>query len=266
MLVKSTELQFDVYHPQGMTRVGENWFMTSVETQQRPQPAQGQDARYDRTPGAGIGHLFKFSPEGDLLADITLGEGTMYHPGGIDFDGEYIWISVAEYRPDSHSIVYRVDPETLYYKEVMRFADHLGGILREPISGDLIGVSWGSRILFRWKETNGSYNPVKYDRKIKRDSDVDYQDCQLMNNELMACSGIRSQRIDNLNTRTVGGIELVDLNSLEVQHKIRVANFSATGELLTRNPFYISFGGSHANGLFFIPEDNRAALHQYVIE
>ena len=28
----------------------------------------------------------KIGPDGKLLADLTLGEGSMYHPGGIDFD------------------------------------------------------------------------------------------------------------------------------------------------------------------------------------
>ena len=37
----------------------------------------------------------------------------MYHPGGIDYDGEYIWGPVAEYRPNSESIIYKVDAETL---------------------------------------------------------------------------------------------------------------------------------------------------------
>ena len=47
----------------------------------------------------------------------------MYHPGGIDYDGDDIWVPVAEYRPNSRSIVYRVDPETMKATEVFRFAD-----------------------------------------------------------------------------------------------------------------------------------------------
>ncbi len=41
------------------------------------------------------------------------GDGAMFHPGGIDFDGQFIWVPVGEYRPDSRSIVYRVDPVTM---------------------------------------------------------------------------------------------------------------------------------------------------------
>ena len=111
-------LQFNTYHPQGMTQIGDLYYMSSVEiiesTVKYEQPIDG----YDRTPGKGVGHLFVFNHQGELLKDIQLGEGNMYHPGGIDFDGESIWVSVAEYRPDSHSIVYKVNPETMEAEEV----------------------------------------------------------------------------------------------------------------------------------------------------
>jgi hypothetical protein len=45
-------------------------------------------------------------------------------------ESTHIWVPVAEYRPDSRSIVYRVDPATLEATEVLRFADHIGGIVR----------------------------------------------------------------------------------------------------------------------------------------
>ena len=46
---------------------------------------------------------------GNLQKDIILGEGDMYHPGGIDFDGTNVWVPVAQYRPNSSAIIYRVD-------------------------------------------------------------------------------------------------------------------------------------------------------------
>ncbi len=79
--------------------------MSSVEvrvpTRRFPEPREG----YDRDAGAGVGHLFKMDLAGHLLADLTLGEGTIYHPGGIDYDGKDIWVPVAEYRPNSRSII-----------------------------------------------------------------------------------------------------------------------------------------------------------------
>jgi len=48
-----------------------------------------------------------------LLGQIELTDGAKYHPGGMDYDGEHIWVSVAEYRPNSKRNIYRVDPNTL---------------------------------------------------------------------------------------------------------------------------------------------------------
>ncbi|MGY4765623.1 DUF6454 family protein [Kribbella sp. CWNU-51] len=56
-----------------------------------PVPVDG----YDRTPGKGIGHLFVIDRQGNLKKDIRLGEGTAYHPGGIDYDGQNVWVPAA---------------------------------------------------------------------------------------------------------------------------------------------------------------------------
>src|SRR6185295_12011593 len=122
-LVASVPINFRTYHPQGLVKIGDTLLVSSVEvttpTRRLPKPA----AVYDRDPGAGVGHLFKFDMKGNLVGDLRLGEGTIYHPGGIDYDGMHIWVPVAEYRPDSRSIVYRVDPQTMRATEVFRFAD-----------------------------------------------------------------------------------------------------------------------------------------------
>ncbi|CAM5197932.1 hypothetical protein BTHI11S_04347 [Bosea thiooxidans] len=122
-------LQFPTFHPQGMVKIGDAFFVSSVDirkpTNRFPTPQGG----YDRDTGEGVGHLFKFDAEGRLLADLTLGEGSIYHPGGIDFDGQHIWVPVAEYRPNSQSIIYKVDPATMKATEVFRFKDHIGGIV-----------------------------------------------------------------------------------------------------------------------------------------
>jgi hypothetical protein len=59
-------------------------------------------------------------------------------------------VPVAEYRPNSRSIVYRVDPATMKADEVFRFPDHIGGIVRNTDDNTLHGVSWGSRRFYRW--------------------------------------------------------------------------------------------------------------------
>ncbi len=99
--VAAIPMQFDTQHPQGMVKIGDDFYVSSVEiktpTKRFPQPVDG----YDRDTGEGAGHLFKFDKTGKLLADLPLGEGSIYHPGGIDYDGRNIWVPVAEYRPNS---------------------------------------------------------------------------------------------------------------------------------------------------------------------
>jgi hypothetical protein len=138
-LVASVPINFLTHHPQGMVKIGDTLFVSSVEiktpTKRYPQPVDG----YDRDTGEGVGHLFKIDMKGNLISDLVLGEGTMYHPGGIDYDGEHIWISVAEYRPNSRTIIYRVDPATMKATEVFRFPDHSAGSSTTPTTGPFTG-------------------------------------------------------------------------------------------------------------------------------
>ena len=115
--------------------------------------AQLQDG-YDRDTGEGVGHLIKFDGKGNVITDLTLGEGSVYHPGGIDYDGKSIWVPTAEYRPNSRAILYRVDPDTMKATEVLRYGDHIGGLIYNTESKTLHGVSWGSRRFYRWTFDN----------------------------------------------------------------------------------------------------------------
>ena len=138
-LVSDVRFKFVTHHPQGMVKIGDMLFVSSVEikvrTKRFAQPVDG----YDRDAGEGIGHLFKLDLQGNLLADLPLGEGSIYHPGGLDFDGTHIWIAVAEYRPNSRSIVYRIDPQNMKATEVFRFADHLGALVHNTDDRTLHG-------------------------------------------------------------------------------------------------------------------------------
>ena len=146
-------------------------------------------------PGAGVGHLFKFDASGKLLADVILGEGTIYHPGGIDYDGTDIWVPVAEYRPNSKSIVYRVDPQSMKATEVFRWADHIGGVVHDTEDQALHGVSWGSRRFYRWKlDANrrlaNAVDRGKPQRTMNPSHYVDYQDCKYAGQRRMLCTGV----------------------------------------------------------------------------
>jgi hypothetical protein len=254
------DLQFNVYHPQGMTRIGDLYYMSSVEIIEKPvkydQPRDG----YDRTPGKGVGHLFVFDKQGKLVKDIQLGEGIIYHPGGIAFDGKYIWVPVAEYRPNSHSIIYKVDPKTMKAEEVFRVNDHIGGLVHDERSGKLIGVSWGSRKFYEWNEQGKQLrvenNPSHF---------VDYQDCEGVGQGKIVCSGI--SELPNPATNyskpyELGGLALLDTKTMDILHEVPVTEFSPQGHVITRNPVYLE-NTDQGLRLSAVPDDDHASLLVY---
>jgi hypothetical protein len=139
----------------------------------------------DRSPGKGVGHVLVLDRRGNLIRDVVLGEGDIYHPGGIDFDGRTVWVPVAEYRPGSRSIVYALDPASLVAREAFRVDDHIGGVVRDPRTGRVHGVSWGSRTEYTWtaqgRELDARANPSHL---------VDYQDCAYVAVGKQLCSGV----------------------------------------------------------------------------
>ena len=266
--VAAIPLGFDTQHPQGMVKIGDHFYVSSVEiktpTKRFPQLTDG----YDRDTGEGAGHLFKFDATGKLLADLPLGEGSIYHPGGIDYDGRYIWVPVAEYRPNSRAIVYRVDPATMKATEVFRYGDHIGGIVHNTDDKTLHGVSWGSRRLYRFtlddqgRVTNANVPPEQL-RKPNRSGYIDYQDCKYMGRREMLCSGLNNYQMKKEGPRfPLGGLEIVDLRSDQAISQMPIELWTESGFPMTQNPVWIE---TTASGLraYFMPEDGKSTLYVY---
>jgi hypothetical protein len=266
-LVQSLPIKFRTFHPQGMVKIGETFFVSSVEVSTPTRRLSPPQHGYDRDAGEGSGHLFKIDKAGNLVGDLTLGEGTIYHPGGIDFDGTSIWVPVAEYRPDSRSIVYRVDPATMKAVEVFRYRDHLGAIVHDTDGRRLHAVSWGSRRFYRWTlDADGrvgdpgaaartpAVNPSHY---------VDYQDCKYLVAHRMVCGGTIELRADSTAAPFhLGGIDLVDLTSGHPVHQVPLMLWTASGLDMTHNPLSLE---PSARGLraYFMPEDDASTIYVY---
>jgi Family of unknown function (DUF6454) len=270
-LIASVPIKFTTHHPQGMVKIGNALFVSSVEikvrTRRLPQPSGG----YDRDAGEGTGHLFKIDLEGNLVGDLRLGEGAIYHPGGLDYDGRHIWVPVAEYRPNSRSIVYRVDPETMKATEVFRFADHLGAIVVNSDDNALHGMSWGSRRFYRWtldadgRVTNADASPASL-RTLNPSHYVDYQDCKYAGDRSMLCTGVTELRPTAEGPPfRLGGIDLVSLRDGRPLHQVPVLLWTPDGIDMTHNPVWIE---PSATGLraYFMPEDDRSTLYVYEVE
>lgn len=265
------QIQFPTFHPQGMVKIGDDFFVSSVEiTKPTKKFAAPQDG-YDRDTGEGKGHLFKISADGKLLGQLELGEGSIYHPGGIDFDGKYIWVPVAEYRPNSQSIIYRIDPATMKAEEVFRFADHVGGIVHDTETKALHGVSWGSRRLYKWplgedgKITNAAVSPQEL-RVMNPSQYIDFQDCHYAGASRMLCSGLNAYRVKpDAEPFRLGGLELVSLKDNRALWQVPVELWSPSGLPMTQNPFFVETTDAGLRA-YFMPDDDKSTLFSFDVE
>lgn len=250
---KSVQLQFPTFHPQGMVKVGEFFYLSSVEVTKSPKNGDT---------GEGVGHLFKFDSTGTLISKITLGEGSIYHPGGIDFDGKYIWIPVAEYRPNSKSIIYKVDAQTLQIEEVLRFNEHIGAIVHDTESNKLLGASWGSRNFYEWPlNAKGKVITSASPEQLRTKNPsfyIDYQDCHYLGGHKMLCSGFQKYSQPNGNIVRLGGFEIVNLVDKRPVFQVPIKLWSPSGLAMTNNPFWVETikGGLKA---YFVPDDDAAS-------
>jgi hypothetical protein len=76
-------LEGDIFHPQGIifvtTATGSFYLVSTVNV-------------INRTEALGEGWLIKFSPTGQRLGQLQIGSGASYHPGGMDYDGQYAFV------------------------------------------------------------------------------------------------------------------------------------------------------------------------------
>jgi hypothetical protein len=263
---KTTKINFNTHHPQGMMKVGDSMFMTSVEVFKKPEKYTAsnkpKDSAYDRDAGEGKGHFFQFDAAGNKIKDIPLGEGTIYHPGGFGYDGEYFWIPVAEYRPNSKSIVYKVkiDGDISTVEKAFEVNDHIGGITIGQGRQILQGISWGSRMFYKWgntgKEIAKFENPSFY---------IDYQDCKTIDKNAMVCTGITKYDFAEEKV-TLGGIDLISLNDFKILRQLPIVQAVPTDikTSFTQNPTYFEALEGKIY-MYSIPEDNNKS-NLYVLE
>ena len=256
--IGSTRIAFRTFHPQGLVKIRDSFFLSSVEVR-------------DRQAGRGVGHLFKLTDTGTLISDLRLGEGSIYHPGGIDYDGKDVWVPVAEYVPNSRSIIYRVNPETMTATPVLTFDDHIGAIVHDTATRALYGVSWGSRRFYRWtldgegRVTNGGVRPESLQR-LNPSHYIDYQDCKFVVRDRMLCTGVAVlQGPSLLSSFRLGGLELVDLKESRPIHQVPVSVWTSTGLDMTHNASWIEVSPAGLRA-YFVPEDDRSTIYVYEVQ
>lgn len=102
-LVKKVKVEGDTGEPEGMVNLGEDRYVVARGNWTEPTKSYGRGNitnGTDRSPGAGFAHLNIYDGDGQLVADaqLTPPGDIEYHIGGIEWDGQLIWATLAQYR------------------------------------------------------------------------------------------------------------------------------------------------------------------------
>jgi hypothetical protein len=251
------QLQFEAFHVQGLARVGDAWFLTAVEILDKPKknPGLAKDAAgHDRGTGRGRAHLFRFDGDGNLTGHVRLETGDMYHPGGIDYDGRWLWIPVSEYRSHAPALVYRVDPRTLRAERAFLFRDHLSFLTHVPGRPELVSATWASETFYRFT-TDGR---VLASHRQVPEPRLDLQDCKPAGDGAMLCGGLCRHYNDNYDC---GGLALYDMSSFALRRLVPVA-LHPRNHVVTREGLFVTVEHGHLR-LYAVPDDRRPTLVVY---
>jgi hypothetical protein len=253
--VDELELDFDVFHPQGLAYDRGRFFLATVEVVEPPEKLENGNF----TPGKGRGHLLVFNTFGELLEDLPLGRKDRYHPGGISSDGDRLWIPVAEYRPNSFTTVYTMDLKSLKIRRAFEVADHLSVVAADPDRRLLYAYSWDSQERYAFSFTGRLVKKQRVENGW-----VAYQGAVVLPDGKLLTSGIRKHQVlveGKLVEARLGGLSVeTAAGRLSMTHPVPL--LSSRGNLLTRNAFtmVLEEGGPR---FYFLPDDGEADLLTY---
>lgn len=269
--IANITMQGDTFEPEGMVRLGKDRFIVSCGEYTESTKKYGKIINgTDRTAGQGFGHLIVFDGRGARVADATITKAgdLEYHNGGIDYDGQFIWGTIAQYRPNTTAYVYKAVPHSLKPTTVLHYNDHLGGVVHDTRDSKITCLNWGSRNASSWDVKHfrpGCGKPTKPGKVVRNPSYfVDYQDCKWLGHSkfyggksVMLCSGVAT--IGNYN---LGGIALVDVDTMVPLAEVPIALESALGARMTQNPVDVSVEEGKLR-FYWMPDQRNSTLYVY---
>jgi outer membrane protein assembly factor BamB len=211
------------HHVQGIDVEGGILWVTSVDRTTRT----GFLTRYDVSSGR-------------RLVSVEIHDGARFHPGGLQIDGDSVWVPVAEYRRDSSTWIERRDKVTLALLARFEVADHIGCVA--VADGVIWGGNWDSRHLYRWR-----LDGTLIDKRTNPTGSK-YQDIKIVDGLLVA---------SGLGGPDKGAIDWVDPTTLAVTRRI------VTGATDRGVPYTNEGMTVRGESLYLLPEDDPSRLFHY---
>jgi hypothetical protein len=276
-LIQKTKFNHDTYEPEGLVRIGPDRYFVSCGEYTAPTVSYGNNTIIngtDRTAGSGFAHLMVYDGSGQRIADatLTMPGAAEYHNGGIDYDGQFVWATLAQYRPNSTAHVVRIDPRTLEATTVFRVEDHQGGIVHDVQRKQLTTLNWGSRNASLWSSEGPFASLSEYSEPLKRIRNpsffVDYQDCKFLghpavyeNRPVMLCGGIAGYASPAPGF-ILGGITIVDMLSMIPLAEVPITLTSDLGDPIAENPIDVDVVDGKLR-FYFLPDQHNSTLYVF---
>ncbi|ETN39690.1 uncharacterized protein HMPREF1541_05916 [Cyphellophora europaea CBS 101466] len=264
-LVKKVKIEGDTGEPEGMVNLGEERYLVSRGNWTEATKSYGSGVIINgtnRSPGAGYAHLNIYDGEGQLVADARLTEpgDIEYHLGGIDWDGEVVWATLSQYRPNTTATVVTIDPKTLNMTVVARYRDHLGGIVHDQAKKQIATLNWGAR---NASLMGSDHQPISVVRNPSLYTD--YQDCKFLGDSevydfrsVMMCSGTTTLA----NNCTIGGLAIVDIETMVPLSEVPLTMETELGAYIAQNPFDVDIVNGKMR-LYFMPDQHNSTVYIY---
>lgn len=213
-LKHEVSLKFDTYHVQGLDLTRQFYFVTSVDSEQKQ------------------GWLFKIHrDDASLHSKMDLTDGALIHPGGMQYDGRYLWIPNAEYRRESRTVIYGVDPNSLEIRRSFTVDDHIGAVASDG-NNLLYGVNWDAVHFYTWDFRGRQLN------KVISPTSMAYQDIKYVTGRLL-CSGHKGD--DSV-------IDVIDPENWSLVKRVSLPRYGRKNTLSREG---MAFDGD----LYFLPDD-----------
>ncbi|KAF2094167.1 hypothetical protein NA57DRAFT_60802 [Rhizodiscina lignyota] len=285
--IKNITFEGETFEPEGMVRIGSDRFFVSgteeiVATASFNKTINGTD----RAPGVGFAHILVFDGEGKRIARATYSKpgDNEYHLGGIDYDGENVWGTIAQYRPNSTARVVTINPHTLEDTEVLTYNDHLGGIVHDTKTNDIYCLNWGARNASKFSlghfggygygKGHGSSGGFTKPQKVTRNPSYfsDYQDCKFLGHprmydyrSTMLCSGLTTYAQGAITKFQLGGLAIVDTETMVPLDEVPITGLSALGVVLTENPMDVEVVDGKLR-FYWLPDQHNSTMYVYEAE
>ena len=199
--VANINLPFETYHPQGIVKIGDSFFLTAIDGN-----LAGYLIKFDvKSPREGHrGNSDDISRKtATFVRQVQLADPsfkTRIHPGGIDYDSSRnrIWCPLAEKLADTSTSILTINPDDLSYENAGYIKDHLGTTIVDIENNRVRMIDYHTGMYSFQLKSAGTFPSGIHtaDKFVLPNEPIEYQDCKHLGQRYALCAGTGSHRVD----------------------------------------------------------------------